>query len=192
MSISEKAFQELVDRQQISDVIHRYCRAADRLDIDLFKTVFWDDGVYEGGPADGPASAFIPALIGDVVRNMFVVSHHAVSNILIELDGDVAHAETYLVAYHLSHPTPESRAALIGRENAEAAGYADDQVIEFILGARYIDRFERRNGDWRIAKRKLVPEWNQVANYSGILKGGQLDLLRLRGSRDLSDPLYSP
>ncbi len=191
MSISETALQGLIDKQQISDVIHTYCRAADRLDIDLFHTVFWDDGVYDGGPASGPASSFIPALLGDVVRNMFAASQHCVSNILIELDGDVAYAETYLVAFHLSHPTAASRAALLGQENAAAAGYADDQVIEFILGARYIDRFERRNGAWRISKRKLVPEWNQVAKYSGISTGGQLDLLKLRASRDRSDPLYS-
>jgi hypothetical protein len=91
----------------------------------------------------------------------------------------------------MSHPTHVSRAALLGEQNALAAGFKDDDVVEFIFGGRYIDVFERRDGEWRISKRKIVPDWNRVAHYSGIMTGGQYDLLRHRSSRDRDDPVYS-
>lgn len=181
----------LLDRQRITDVIHRYCRAADRLDVALFKTTFWEDGGFDGGPAEGPALEIIPHLFERLIPDMWEASQHSVSNILIEIDGDRAFAEIYLTAFHLSYPTHESRAALLGEENALSAGFRDDDVIEFIFGGRYIDIFERRHGEWRIFKRKIVPEWNRVALYTGVRQGGQYDLLRYRSSRDRNDPVYS-
>ncbi|MBB4642793.1 nuclear transport factor 2 family protein [Rhizorhapis suberifaciens] len=181
---------ELFDRQQITDVIYRYCRAADRLDIELFETTFWEDGGFDGGPSEGPALEIIPPLFEAVVRDMWAASQHSVSNILIEFDGDQAFVETYLTAFHLSHPTHASRAALLGEQNALAAGFQGDDVIEFIFGGRYIDVFQRRSGEWRVFKRKIVPDWNRVALYNGIVCGGQYDLLQYRSSRDRSDPVY--
>lgn len=181
---------ELFDRQQITDVIYRYCRAADRLDIELFETTFWEDGGFDGGPSEGPALEIIPPLFEGVVRDMWAASQHSVSNILIEFDGDQAFVETYLTAFHLSHPTHASRAALLGEQNALAAGFQGDDVIEFIFGGRYMDVFQRRSGEWRIFKRKIVPDWNRVALYNGIVSGGQYDLLQYRSSRDRSDPVY--
>ncbi|HUD92952.1 nuclear transport factor 2 family protein [Sphingobium sp.] len=181
---------ELMDRQRICDVIHRYCRATDRLDADLFRTTFWEDGGFDGGPAEGPALNIIPSLLDGVVRDMWATSHHSVSNILIELADDRAFVETYLTAFHMSHPTHESRAALIGEQNALRAGFTGGDVIEFIFGGRYIDMFERRGGEWRIFRRRIVPDWNRVAPYSGIATGGQYDLLLHRPRRDRGDPVY--
>lgn len=172
-------------------MIHRYCRAADRLDAELIKTTFWEDGAFDGGPADGPVLEIIGHFFENVLRDMWSVSQHSATNILIELDQDQAFVETYLTAFHLSHPNHESRAALLGEDNALAAGFKDDDVIEFVFGGRYIDQFQRRGGEWRIFRRKIVPDWNRVALYSGITTGGQYDLLRHRGSRDLRDPAYS-
>ena len=184
------AIAQLLDRQQITDVLHRYCRAADRLDVALFRTTFWEDGGFDGGPAEGPAMEIIPHLFEKLMPDMWEASQHSVSNILIELDGNRAFVEMYLNAFHLSHPTHESRAALLGEQNALAAGFKDDDVIEFIFGGRYIDIFERRNGEWRIFKRKIVPVFNHVELYSGIREGGQYDLLKHRSTRDRSDPVY--
>lgn len=190
MSDRSDQMAQLLDRQQIADVIYRYCRSADRLDVELFKTTFWEEGGFDGGPSDGPAMKIIPPLFEGLLRDMWAVSQHSVSNILIELDGDQAYVETYLTAFHMSHPTHESRAALLGEQNALAAGFKDDDVIEFIFGGRYIDIFHRRDGEWRIFRRKIVPDWNRVAPYNGIKTGGQYDLLRHRGSRDRTDPVY--
>jgi hypothetical protein len=60
---------------------------------------------------------------------------------LIEVDGDVARSESYLVAYH--------RVEHDGRE------------FDSLLGARYVDRFERRSGEWRIAQRSVIVDWER-------------------------------
>lgn len=185
------AHAELLDRQRITDVIHRYCRAADRLDVELFKTTFWEDGGFDGGPAEGPAVEILPHLFENVVCHMWETSQHTVSNILIELEGDRAYVESYLTALHLSHPTHASRAGLLGEANARAAGFKDHDVVEFILGGRYIDVFECRGGEWRIFRRKIIPVWNRMAIYGGITSGGQYDLLQYRSTRDRSDPVYT-
>ena len=59
---------------------------------------------------------------------------------LIEIDGDEAFAETYAVCHHVS--------AEDGRD-----------VADSVMGLRYLDRFERRAGAWRIARRELRWEW---------------------------------
>lgn len=191
MDNQPSAMASLLDRQQITDVIHRYCRAADRLDAELFRTTFWEDGHFDGGPAEGPVVQNIPYLFETLMPDMWELSQHSISNILIEFDGDRAFVESYLNAYHLSHATHASRAALLGEQNALKAGFRPDDVIEFIFGGRYIDVFERRGGDWRILKRKIVPGFNQVQVYTGIREGGQYDLLQHRSSRDRNDPVYS-
>lgn len=181
---------EILARQQISDVLHCYCRATDRLDVELFRTTFWEDGGFDGGPADGPALEIIPYLFQTLMPDMWELSQHTISNILIEFEGERAFVECYLNAFHLSHPTHESRAALMGEQNALKAGFKPDDVIEFIFGGRYIDVFERRNGEWRILKRKIVPSFNQVQVYTGVREGGQFDLLKLRSARNRNDPVY--
>ena len=35
-------------------------------------------------------------------------------------------------------------------------------VVLETFGGRYVDRFERRDGEWRIAHRNLVHEWDKV------------------------------
>ncbi|MFC4594561.1 nuclear transport factor 2 family protein [Sphingobium tyrosinilyticum] len=191
MDSQSAAIELLLDHQQITNVIHRYCRAADRLDVELFRTTFWGDGGFDGGPAEGPAVKIIPHLFENLMPDMWEASQHSISNILIELEGDRALVESYLTAFHLSHPTHASRAALLGEKNALAAGFKDDDVIEFIFGGRYIDVFEKRSGEWRILNRKIVPGFNRVERYTGIRDGGQYDLLKHRSSRDRDDPVYA-
>ena len=70
--------------------------------------------------------------------------HHALHRrARIRIDGDVAQVDTYCVAHHVSHP--------------------DDQgaQTDMVLGLRYVDRFERRQGEWKIALRTLVADWKQ-------------------------------
>ena len=190
MSELDSELQKMVAQHEIADVIYRYCSAADRLDIDLFKSVFWEDGRYEGGPVAGPAHEFAAALVGDVVRNLCAYTMHKVGNIRVHLDGDSARSESYLTATHISHPTRASRIALIGADAESRSGFNDDAVIEFILNLRYVDDFERRKGEWRISTRRLIPEWNRFGLYNGISHGGILDICSNRGSRDRNDPSY--
>jgi hypothetical protein len=68
---------------------------------------------------------------------------HFLGNVSIELDGDRAHCETYAIAFH--------------RRRSPAGEQKDD-----VWGVRYLDEFERRNGEWRIAHRRLIRDWRRV------------------------------
>ena len=53
--------EELIARQEITDVLHRYCRAVDRRDPDLLRSVYHPDatddhGVYAGRSTDSWSS----------------------------------------------------------------------------------------------------------------------------------------
>ena len=56
------------------------------------------------------------------------------------------------------------------------------------MGGRYVDRFERRDGVWRIAYRQGVNEWMR---YEAASDRGFFDRpASERGRRDRSDPVY--
>ena len=95
---------------------------------------------------------------------------HVVANQLVELDGDAAPSETYGVAYHWGEPP-------------------DDRRRNFTTGFRYVDRFERRGGEWRIATRVAVREWTHTvtAEEQWVIPP---DRDGRRGRRDRTDPVY--
>jgi hypothetical protein len=126
----EASIQEIKDRQEIYDVLMRFCRALDRLDRELLESTYHPDAMDDHGIYVGPAKGFIDFILG------FQESHeqrssHMILNHYCEIEGDVAHAETYFLARSLNRAPPF-----------------------YITGSgRYIDRFEKRNGRWAIAAR---------------------------------------
>ena len=135
----EDAIRELLDRQEITDVIHRGARATDRGDQELLRSIYHPDAEDFHGIYNGSVREMFEG--SDEMRSPYIVLSHVVSNIQIELAGDRAHVETYLSAVHRAQ-TPE--------------GLRDD-----FLRCRYIDGFERRGGEWRIARRVVVYDWGE-------------------------------
>ena len=94
---------------------------------------------------------------------------HVVTNHSCELDGDVAHTETYWMF----------------------AGMHHDGNMLSLGGGRYIDRFEKRDGQWKIAARKCVPDWGGVPGPSWLSAEGAMALASGgRIARDRSDSSY--
>src|SRR3546814_11420612 len=79
---------------------------------------------------------------------------------LIEVEGDVAHSESYLIANCVLKGDRAKVEDTFGP--SYAAKFDWDEVAgiphEFFFGGRYFDRFERRNGEWRIAERMRSEE----------------------------------
>ena len=157
----------VADELAIRHVLTSYARAIDRLDMDLLRTVYHPDAFEDHGAYQGDLDGFISWLEGVLPR--FSVTQHFLGNTHIELEGDVAHVETYCQAFH-RFPT---------------SGSASED--DFVLGARYIDRFERRDGEWRIARRKLVVDWSQTAS-AAPRPGAAADFES--GRRDRTDAVY--
>ena len=134
--------ESIVARDEIRSVLVRYTRGVDRLDVELIDSTFFPDAIIEHGGMvfDGAhwGAAIVKTMTGACER-----SRHLIANQSIELDGDVAHSETYCDA-HLLINGPDGTHQLLNR------------------AVRYVDQLERRNGEWRIVFRKTVLEWDRI------------------------------
>jgi len=178
----EEVVHRLAAEAAIRAVLMRYCRAVDRLDIELLRTVYHDDAFDDHGVYSGPVEGFYEFIAAGPERG-FEMTQHCLSNILIDLvDDHHAHTETYFFAYHRRR--------------------SDQGMVEETSGSRYLDRFERRGGEWRIARRLVVLDWSRViplpagfdsAGPSAGLVAGYLSRASLNaGSRGPDDPSYRP
>jgi hypothetical protein len=155
--------QSLADKQAIYEVVLRYCRGIDRLDMALVRSAFHPDAIDNHVGYAGPVEGFIafvePSLHG------FTGSMHILCNHLVEIDGDVAASETYALGVHWGEP-------------------ADKAVQNFTMGFRYVDHMTRRNGVWAIQERWVACEW--ARSDVGVPK---MTLPGRAGTRGPDDPL---
>lgn len=127
----------LASKDEIRDLAFSYCRGVDRRDYELVRELYHEDAIDDHGEAFcGPRDAFIAWIPHSL--SQFEATQHCIQNTLIEIDGDRAEGEIYVVAYHRTH-APAAR--------------------EIVGGARYLDRYERRVGAWRFLRRKVVLDW---------------------------------
>lgn len=166
---SEKfaALEALVDRQEILDALTRFSRGMDRFDRKLFLSAFHDDAVIAAGPFVGGPEALYEWSIPMHEQGQ-IATHHNLLNHTCDIDGDTAHTETYYL--------------FVGRNR-------DDS--NWIAGGRYIDRLERRNGDWKIALRTNAIEWSGLVPTMAIPFADVPDI-HANGapSRSKEDPSY--
>ncbi|MET0179417.1 MAG: nuclear transport factor 2 family protein [Novosphingobium sp.] len=129
----ERKIQGLQDRQDILDCIVREVRGRDRQDVELTRSAFWEDALDEHG-LRVTSAVELPEDQNAAHAKFFKSTSHNLANHTCEIDGDVAHCETYVIG-----------AMLLGNLKA---------TIQLI--GRYIDRLERRGGEWRIARRRTI------------------------------------
>ncbi len=159
--------REMIARQKIADVLTRYARGIDRCEIDTLLPVFWPEATADYGTGPQNAQAWARATLA-ALKGM-LRTQHAISNLLVEIQGDQAHAETYCHAYHeLDGP---------------------DGRREMVVGGRYLDRLEQRDGEWRIAQRTYVMDWNRNTPSTAQWDEGIYAGLKIRGARWPDDPL---
>lgn len=175
--------ERLADRAEIQDVMYRWCRAVDRLDIEGIRGVFHPDAIDNHGPFVGGVDALI-AWLTERHRGI-PFSMHLVSNILIEFAGsDSALAETYIFA--ALRYSAEGKAALAAFTGGLAGG--DGSATDSFSWARYIDRFERRGGEWRIARRTVAFDSSLMTDVPADAPA--FDPNWAVGRRDRDDPIY--
>lgn len=163
--------QALLDHRSITEVLNTYCRAIDRADLDLLASAYHSDATEDhGGTFKGLARDYI-AMVAPVLPRAKMT--HTTSNIIIDLEGDVARVESHILAF--------------------ARMKKNGEKFDSLTLARALDRFEKRDGAWRIAARRLVWEWNHDMPMSeGWVRGLIADdpgVLVIGGKKPL-DPLY--
>ena len=190
-SINENEIRELIDRQKCYDVLTRYCRALDRCDLDLMKSVYWDDATDDHGVFQGNAQEFAEFIIKEI-QNWFEVTMHAICNVHMEYGNDVMYTESYLIAYHKVNGAREKVEAVQGPTYLSKFDWdsVKDTHHVFLYGGRYVDRLEKKNGEWRIALRRVVMDWNENWPGNTILDEGMFSTLQLRGCHGHDDPVF--
>lgn len=158
---------DLQARQDITDTLIRYARGNDRADEELIRSCFHPDATLKFGGFDGAASDFVGFAM-KIVRPLKWCAHH-ISNVFIEIKGDMAVSECYYFAHH--HRVTKT---------------GDGEEDAFIEG-RYIDRHERRNGVWKIAHRRGVGDYTGVVPATALYDSIPADR---RSGRMGEDPLY--
>lgn len=166
----QATLRQLQDRESIRDCLYRYCRGIDRADEEMLRSAYWPDAQDCHGAWRGTASGFIEQALPRLRAGGRGV--HQISNILIELHGDAAAVESSFLAL-------QSNAAAPARET-------------FLCG-RYLDRFEQRAGEWRIAERTVVYDWIEERTRPELAQddAALFDRRQPTGRRMPADPLYA-
>lgn len=156
----------LLARADIRDATLRYCRGVDRLDEALVRSAYHVDAYDDHGPLQGRVDEVIGQVLA-TLRDLFTSHSHTISNQLISLHGNRADVETYFTAIHVTT--------------------RDAECKQSTVRGRYIDVFEERQGDWRIARRTVVYDSRRVETFQDSIE--QLGNVK-RGSRNLNDASY--
>lgn len=159
MTTDQYTAQRIADRFAIQDMMYRWCRAVDRLDKQGMLDIFWPGAIDSHGPYIGPAEGLVEWIL--VRHRPIGTSSHFVGNMLIEFaSDDVALVETYVRT--IQQYPPEAKQQL-----AQLTGGASGDpksAMDMFTSSRYLDRMERRNGEWRIAHRDLIQDWKQIVD----------------------------
>ena len=157
-----KRLAEAADRVEIHQTLMRYCRGVDRADEALINSAFHPGAIDDHG-TPRPATE----LAYGVARTSHRQLMHFTGNVLIELEGDTAYVESYFMSISPSE--------------------VDGKTHTRWRAGRYLDRFERRDGAWKIAHRMVVDEWARLDELKAVPTEG---VGVHPGSRDRNDPIY--
>lgn len=142
--------QALLDRADITALVHAYCNAADRHDHDKMRALYHDDATDDHGAFfKGLAMEFIDSL--PAIQEPMLILHHNVTTVNIALDGDYAEGEIYVLAFHQVRTS--------------------EQPVDLLIGGRYFDKYERRGGVWKFKHRAVVADWATFNDPSTVSLG---------------------
>jgi ketosteroid isomerase-like protein len=135
------------DVLELNRLAYRYAAAVDACDVDAFLAVFHPDArlrTYHPD-AEQPFTDFAGheqlASVPRMMRGMFRRTAHQMTNHLVDVEGDAATGTVLCAARHLG-ADPHDRTALV-------------------VLIRYVDRYERRAGGWRISERQIRFLWSE-------------------------------
>ncbi|MGE4425566.1 MAG: nuclear transport factor 2 family protein [Solirubrobacteraceae bacterium] len=135
---------DIVDIASLRRLVDEYALAVDGRDATGFADLFEDDGVlavYEAGE-DVPSIEYAGRVrLEEVVQLIaaFDATMHVMANHVVDIDGDEATGRVYALCHHLQ----------------EQDGKGEDTLMLL----HYRDRYVRRDGRWRIARRDVLRQW---------------------------------
>jgi hypothetical protein len=160
--------EDLLAREEITDVLKRLARGTDRLDQELIASCYHPDGIDDHNVFRGTGDEFAKWVVEVLAAHGATM--HFIGSPYVRLDGDIAQVDTYCVAHHISPPDARN-------------------PVDMVIGVRYVDRFERRDGRWLIAMRVCAFDWTYTIPIDASLRW-PFEKDFTVGARDRSDITY--
>lgn len=191
--MNEEQLKQLLacaDRDAIENLLGLYCRAIDRLDLELLKSVYHPDAIDDHGMIHASGHEFAEQIIG-VLSNVCVYSMHSITHAIIEVEGHTATSEASYFGFHTIDAGAQNIETFFGPRYLEEQRQAGrlQQRHEYVCGGRYLDVLHKRDGIWRILRRKMTNEWSLCRPESSVIEG-IAGSVHVPGSRDHNDPVY--
>lgn len=142
----EKRMQQVLDKDEIRDLMSKYCHGIDKKDEKLFMSIWTEDGNYELPRGNGAGTEGIRQLVQKVWREV-PKCHHHITNPLIDVNGDKATARTDVTYF---------------RETADG--------IHCLLSGMYSFEFEKADGEWKTRHLKFSSFVNASPVFQENLK----------------------
>lgn len=145
--------RDLLDREAIRSCLARLARGEDRRSAELLRSCWWPDARFDYGVHAGDFDGYLAWVVpgAEAIKD----TQHVLGQTYVELAGDTARAETHVLSYHRID-----------------MGAGDRDTC---IGGRYLDTFERREGEWRIADRVMLydfeQDWGGAADWSKGVMG---------------------
>jgi SnoaL-like protein len=139
----------LKDRRDIFDTLKRYTRGVDRHDKELVRSAFWPDATIS---FDHPQKLDEYVDQEEALLATFAAHQHHITGQTIDIQGDTAHVESYVIYFVVPR---DGRKDVAG---PATPGRALTSAKSTIGSGRYIERWEKRNGEWRILVRNYVED----------------------------------
>ena len=169
------------DREAIRDVLAAYAHAIDRRRWDMMARLFHGDARFGFGPVQGGWQEFVEQ--ARAIIDPCFATQHQLGQTQFGFEGnDICHTETYFTAMHTI-----------------PAGYPITEVFpdkgavySAIVAGRYVDRFERREGEWCIASRSGLYDWREFREVEGVdLSAFPEGMAGFHDDRDPSTPVVA-
>lgn len=142
----DRKLQELLDKQEITELVYAYCNAMDRHDHEKARSLYHEDAYDDHASfSRGLAKDFIDKL--PEIQKPMEILHHNVTTVNLKLDGDYAEGEIYILAFHKVRKD-------------------DGGTFDLLIGGRFFDQYKKRDGHWKYAHHSVVADWANVHDPS--------------------------
>jgi hypothetical protein len=143
---------DLRDRQAIVDTLQQYIRGIDRHDKELVRDAFWPEARINLGSPNN-REEYVDR--EEAALAAYAHHQHHVTGQTIEIQGNTAHVESYVWFIAVPRDT--------GKDTPGPAATPGRPMVseDTQLGSgRYIERWEKRNGEWKILVREYAHDVN--------------------------------
>ncbi|WP_299195486.1 nuclear transport factor 2 family protein [uncultured Erythrobacter sp.] len=151
----------LQDRADIADIIAAYAHAIDRRRWSMMERLFHENAQFQFGTVAGDWRGFVEQ--ARAIIDPCLATQHQLGQVQFGFakgpDGEsICHTETYMTAMHTipaGYPIPDV--------------FPDKgKIYSAVIAGRYVDRFEKRDGEWRIAHRTGLYDWREFREVEGV------------------------